>query len=146
MNSKLKGKKFPLTDQILNLLTSTFNTFKNENSLRGYNIVRNLIKNKFVSYENAKRIKGLLEQHNDNTFKILGGDKMLQFLNDLLNGKREAIKKNKEIRRMAGEENTFIKPHEKNFDNKGKVNIPRAFENIEKTIFIITEEQYKKIK
>jgi hypothetical protein len=142
MNKKLKGKTFSITEPILKHLKLTFDNFKGRTELRGYNAIKNIIKNKQVSYENAKRIKNLLEKSEGELFNLLGGDRMLGFLNDTLKTQREAIENVKAGKKRAGIENAYIKSHEKNYDNTGKVNIPIA----ESKILILTEAQYNKIK
>lgn len=144
MNKDLKNKKWPLSKEIIAHLISTFNKFKNHNNTRGYNIVKNLINNKTISYENCKRIKNLLENpENNNSYELLGGETMLNYLNTLLKDRRTTVANNKKLQKSAGIKNAYIKPHEKNFDNTGKVNTTSLYE--QKKILLITETQFNNL-
>jgi hypothetical protein len=146
MNSDLKGKSWQLSPPIKSLLINAFNKYKNNHKLRGYNIVKNLIKSNNISYENAKRIKNLLENVNQNSYELLGGEKMLTYLNGLLNDRRKAIKNVKKGKKEAGIENAYLNPHEKDFDNTNQTKTPSIREEKLKTTLIINETQYNKIK
>jgi 8-oxo-dGTP pyrophosphatase MutT (NUDIX family) len=90
--------------------------------------IRNFIKNPYLTYENLKRLKNILEglsktdktgedyQSNKTDFILLGGIKTLNWVNQLLKSLRDPIERSKKAKsKFAGFENQFKVNHEKNF-------------------------------
>jgi len=96
--------------------------------------IRNFIKNPYLSYENLKRLKNILEslsktdktgedyQINKTDFILLGGTKTLNWVNQLLNSLRDPIQRSKQVKsKFAGFENQFKTNHEKSFHKAPKL-------------------------
>jgi 8-oxo-dGTP pyrophosphatase MutT (NUDIX family) len=95
---------------------------------------KNITKNKFLSYENLKRIKGIFDSANDidvdlkaeerelqkqqkkNDLMFLGGNKMKNWVESQLGSLRNPIQRSKKAKsNFAGFKNEFRKSHSKSF-------------------------------
>lgn len=94
----------------------------------------NIVTNKFLTYENLKRVKGILDnidevdldleskqrerhrQQNKIDFMVMGGDKMKNWVESELNQLRNPIHRSKKAKtNFAGFKNEFRKTHTKSF-------------------------------
>lgn len=131
-NSDLLGKKYEVDDE---------------------DIAKSLGNN--LSYENMKKIKSEMEsykkENNMDKFNEKGGEKALNWINNMLEKDRDTIYLKKKVRMDAGEENQFKKPHEKDMKNRNPtgVRIPKVKGSVNKQLTtnkITYEQELKKIK
>ena len=113
MNRDLKNDFYKLPDELLKNLNHTLkHTSKKVN---GYERLSNLCKNKGVTYGQAKKIKHEMENGlNPQAYKLVGGDDLLEWLNDKLTRERKIVDGTKRTKMNAGLENQFKKTHTKN--------------------------------
>jgi 8-oxo-dGTP diphosphatase len=95
---------------------------------------KNIVRNKFLSYENLKRIKGIFDssddidvdlkpeerelqrQQNKNNLMFLGGNKMKNWVESQLTSLRNPIQRTKKVKKeFGGLGNQFRKEHTKSF-------------------------------
>ena len=129
MNKDLKNDFYKLPDELLGHLTNTLkSTNKNVN---GYERLSNLCRNKGVNYGQAKKIKHEMENDlNPEAYKLVGGDELLDWVNDKLTRERKIVDGNKRVRMNAGLNNQFKKPHNKdNSKNSTKVRLVKTQKN-----------------
>jgi|TARA_R110000744_G_scaffold22825_2_gene58141 hypothetical protein len=112
MNKDLKNDFYNLPDELLKILNQTLSrTSKNVN---GYERLSNLCKNKGVNYGQAKKIKHEMENDlNPQAYKLVGGDGLLEWLNDKLGRERKIVDNTKRNKMNSGLENQFKKTHTK---------------------------------
>ena len=112
MNSDLKNDTYVLPDTILDTLTSNLKSLSPGN--KGYDRCKNMVNDGSLTYPQAKKFKHELENDLDNEdYNVVGGDDMLDFINDSLTRRRDGVHKSKKIRQDSGEENVFKKTHTK---------------------------------
>lgn len=132
-NSKLLKKPafYKVPDNIIDTVKMNLIKYKNVKSTKKMK-ARNLVNRPFLTYENMKRYKNLFDtinsqensedSENQDTFSkydyhMLGGFKMLNWLNSMLKNLREPIHKSKKIKtNFADFTNQFRKTHEKSFN------------------------------
>ncbi len=112
MNSDLKDDKYILPDQLLDVLKSNLKTLSPGD--KGYDRCNNMVNDGSLTYPQAKKFKHELENDlEDRDYDIVGGDDILDFINDSLNKRRDSVYNSKKIRQNTGEENVFKKTHTK---------------------------------
>jgi len=112
MNNDLKDDSYVLPDPLLDVLKSNLKTLSPGD--RGYDRCSNMVKDGSLTYPQAKKFKHELENDlEDQDYEVVGGDDILQFINDSLNNRRDSVYNSKKIRQNAGEENVFKKTHTK---------------------------------
>ena len=112
MNSDLKNDTYVLPDTILDTLTSNLKSLSPGN--KGYDRCKNMVDSGSLTYPQAKKFKHELENDlEDEAYSVVGGDDMLDFINDSLTRRRDGVHKSKKIRQDSGEENVFKKTHTK---------------------------------
>ena len=112
MNKDLKNDFYNLPDELLKNLNQTLRrTSKNVN---GYERLSNLCKDKGVNYGQAKKIKHEMENDlNPQAYKLVGGDSLLEWLNDKLGRERKIVDNTKRNKMNSGLVNQFKKTHTK---------------------------------
>ena len=84
MNKDLKYDFYKLPEELLGKLTS--NLKSSSDKVNGYERLSNLCKDKGVSYGQAKKIKHEMENGlSPEAYKLVGGDELLEWINDKLN-------------------------------------------------------------
>lgn len=112
MNNDLKDDKYILPDQLLDVLKSNLKTLSSGD--KGYDRCNNMVNDGSLTYPQAKKFKHELENDlEDRDYDIVGGDDILDFINDSLNKRRDSVYNSKKIRQNTGEENVFKKTHTK---------------------------------
>ena len=112
MNNDLKDDKYILPDQLLDVLKSNLKTLSSGD--KGYDRCNNMVNDGSLTYPQAKKFKHELENDlEDRDYDIVGGDAILDFINDSLNKRRDSVYNSKKIRQNTGEENVFKKTHTK---------------------------------
>jgi len=129
MNKDLKHDFYKLPEELLHTLTS--NLKRTSDKASGYERLSNLCKDKGVNYGQAKKIKHEMENDlNPEAYKLVGGDELLDWVNDKLTRERKIVDGNKRVRMNAGLNNQFKKPHNKdNSKNSTKVRLVKTQKN-----------------
>ena len=129
MNKELKYDFYKLPDELLNTLTHTLK--RTSKKVNGYERLSNLCKDKGVNYGQAKKIKHEMENDLDpKAYKLVGGDDLLEWLNDKLTRERKIVDGNKRVKMNAGLNNQFKKSHSKNNSkNPTKVRLVKTQKN-----------------
>lgn len=142
MNSELKDKVFEVPSEILKHL---FGIHKNtsDKSLRGYMRVKNILKEKTITYHQLKRmIHDMKSYDNDSVeYSVNGGEKMFKWATGVLEQAREEIKSRKKSRQNAadltpGLKNAYRKTHEKDGDVV-TIDVSRLSEDVKAMIRLI---------
>lgn len=100
MNKDLYGKHFQIDNEMVEHLSQ----FSNEEA------ISSLVKNKKISYSNAKKLKHEIENGRKDQ---LGGDKFYGWLNRVLGSERNKISTGQDAKLEAGLPNSHIKTHKK---------------------------------
>jgi len=121
-NSDLINKYFTPPDKVLNKIESALGKVDlNKKDIKGFRRGKEILKNKRISYAQMKKIKNFFDNYSgdgfDDEFKLTGGKSMRKWVNDELEAKRGDIHDYKQTKMDAGEENQFIRNHEKDHDN-----------------------------
>lgn len=169
-NSELKGRRFPLGTNLLAHLERVLAGYSGDKSVEGYKRLKNIISmadQGGIRYEEMKRIKNWFDTHqlakNTDEYKLNGGEEMRVWVDSTLEKATNAVRDWKQAMKDAGQKNAFIRPHEKDRQNKRK-NVPTLakiqtkdagksvgdgkavrYESKEGKIFVITEQQMQLI-
>jgi len=123
-NSELKGRKFPIPDNVRKLLSNTLENYKGDKTIDGYKRLNNLLSMDGISYNEMKRIKNFFDKYNGSDksaeYILNGGDAMKTWVNNTLNTATKSIHDFKQAKKNAGVKNAFIKTHNKDRQNKKK--------------------------
>ena len=126
-NSELKGRRFPMGTNLKRHLESVMANYDGNKEVEGYKRLRNLISmtdSGGVSYEELKRLKNWFDTHQmaqqSAEYQLNGGEEMRMWVEATLSRATKAVKDWKTARKEAGESNAFIRPHEKDRQNKRK--------------------------
>lgn len=168
-NKDLKNRIFPLSKGIRKHLLKTLNDYNGDKTIDGYKRLNNLLSMaNGIKYDEMKRLKNFFDNYTGSTksieFILNGGEPMKTWVYNTLNTAMTAIHDFKQAKKDAGMSNAFIKPHEKqsktkkknkptqvkfktnNINKKMSDNAVMRYENINRKIICITEEQAKYIK
>ena len=131
MNSDLYGKTFVIPQEVLNYLEKCFEAAKNaDKTTEGYKRNIELRNAKEVSYQQLKRMKNWFDSFkgtvNDTTFILNGGDYVKNWVNNILETKRNDVDLGKEIKSVVLP-NQYNDTHEK--DNIVNLNRPSKSHN-----------------
>lgn len=126
-NSELKGRRFPVGTNLQKHLEDTLANYKGNKSCEGFKRLRFLISmadQGGIRYEEMKRLKNWFDTHQlakqTEEYKLNGGEEMRMWVDMTLSAATKAVKDWKQARKDAGEKNAFIKPHEKDRQNRRK--------------------------
>ena len=112
MNSDLKDDKYILPDSLVDTLTSNLQSLSPGD--KGYDRCNTMVSDGSLTYSQAKKFKHELENDlEEDDYEIVGGDGILDFINDSLTRRRDSVHSSKKIRQTTGEENVFKKTHTK---------------------------------
>jgi hypothetical protein len=112
MNNDLKDDKYVLPDPLIDKLTSNLQALSTND--KGYDRCNNMVNDGSLTYPQAKKFKHELENELEgNDYEVVGGDDILDFINDSLSRRRDGVHNSKKIRQDTGEENVFKKTHTK---------------------------------
>lgn len=125
-NSELRHRKFSLPDGIRKQLQNTLKNYNGDKNVDGYKRLNNILQMDGVSYNEMRRIKNFFDHYagTDKSAEYIlnGGEPMKLWVNNTLYTATKAINDYKQAKKDAGEQNAFIKPHEK--DRQEKKNKP----------------------
>lgn len=104
MNSDLYGNTYRIPEKIINLITAKLYTSKDS---EGVKRAKNLIKNKYCTYQTLKRLKNFFDNFNRETqsidqYELAGGQAMQNFVEQILQSERSRTGKSKEIKQGMG--------------------------------------------
>lgn len=160
MNKELKDRIFEIPENVLKLIQDTFTDLKGKNN-SGIQRASNLLLDKKVNYGQLKRIIHDLENidkiKEKVRYNLYGGDMMLFWGKQFLNGERALIKNRKKSRKNANDvlsmdgirANSFLKKSNRKFSTKIPTNLIKSksdkntissmklFEEIKKIIKLI---------
>lgn len=131
-NSQLKNRTFYIPDDLYMNLQNTLNQKADKTTTPGYKRLKNLLNNRHVSYSDMKRIKNFFDHFNGDVesdeYVMNGGKRMCDWVNSSLGTARDAVYGFKDAKRKMGMNNAFIRPHEKDANNKnvGKPTMPKV--------------------
>lgn len=112
MNKDLKHDKYVLPDELKSLLRSRIESMSKSD--KGYKRCETMLGDGYLTYSQAKKFKHELENDLDgDEYTNVGGDDMLNFINNSLTKRRESIYNGKKTRMNGGMENQFKKTHTK---------------------------------
>lgn len=119
-NSALEDKYFKVPDEVLNNLKSNLEKYGNDNPT-GSKRARDLITTRKATYPQMKKIKTYFDSYDgdgtDNEYKLNGGKITQDWIDNQLGQARDTVDGEKRVRMDGGEENQFLKTHEKDKDN-----------------------------
>ena len=129
MNNDLKNDVYVIPDSLIDLLKVGLS--KLQSGDKGYTRCNNMVNDGKLTYSQAKKFKHELENDLEgDEYEVVGGDDMLDFINNSLDGRRDSVYKSKKIRQNSGEENVFKKTHTKdNSKNPTKVRTIKVAKN-----------------
>lgn len=120
-NSSLENKYYIPSDKVLGKIESAVIKYDVDSGAKGFARARDILKNKKISYSQMKRLKNYFDNYegdgSDTEYKLIGGETMKKWIDKSLSTSRETVHAEKKVRMDAGEENQFIKTHEKDKDN-----------------------------
>tara|TARA_R110000787_G_scaffold155257_4_gene268976 strand:+ start:161 stop:616 length:456 start_codon:yes stop_codon:yes gene_type:complete len=112
MNQDLKNDIYVIPDNLISKLQSGVKSLSTGE--KGYDRCNTMISDGSLTHSQAKKFKSELENELvDNSYEVVGGDDMLSFINNSLEGRRDSVHRSKKIRQNSGEENVFKKTHTK---------------------------------
>jgi hypothetical protein len=130
MNSQLKNRVFKLPDDVFNFIHKIFTSLEDK-TIVGTQRAKNLLRTRNLSYSQLKAIIHDLENGDPNSiqYKLAGGELMLNWAKNHLNGERQMVKNIKKSKQRANEigqlndirKNPFLSKHKK----KTNYSIPR---------------------
>jgi hypothetical protein len=129
MNKELKDNYYPIPDSILEKIERMIEKFGDKNII-GTERARNLVNTRKISYSLLKKIihdLSYMDKLKENIrYHLNGGDEMLTWGRNFLNGERNLVKNIKKGRQRAnnyivGRKNAFIQNHSKDDFKKAPV-------------------------
>jgi hypothetical protein len=112
-NSKLRGDKVLIDDDINYHLKRIYNAYKGPKDVEGYERLRGLCDSQDVSYEQLKRIKNFFDdfngKNNETTYLLNGGTKMKTWVQSKLDDMRNNIESKKKNMKNVGMPNQYQK-------------------------------------
>ena len=124
-NAELKHRFFPLGINIRKHLQRTLNNYNGDKDVDGYKRLVNILSmENGIAYNEMKRIKNFFDNFQGSQdsieFILNGGQPMMLWVNATLNRATQTIKDFKAAKKAAGIKNAYIRPHEKDRQNKTK--------------------------
>jgi hypothetical protein len=119
-NSEINGKIYTLPDNLISHFQSLKSQYADFKGKAGHDTMEFVTDNGQINGNHAYRLQNRLNKADKNSdeYKMLGGDEMLNFLNNILQRDASLSRKQKEFKSEMGIENAFIKSHEKNTGGK----------------------------
>lgn len=136
-NSSLQNRYYTPSDKVLNKIESALSKVNIKNgSVKGFRKAKEILQNKRINYQQMKNLKTYFDNYEgdgfDDEYKLIGGDAMKKWVDETLTQNRDVVHDYKKSKMDAGEENQFIKTHEKDQDNAnptaigGMINIKKS--------------------
>ena len=120
MNKELYGKTIKIPDLLITHLNDSLRQIKNiDKNGEGYKRNVQLQTAKVITYPQLKRIKNFFDNFKgvvtDMEFILNGGLPMKSWVDTTLKSMRDSLEATKRNKTNAGQENQYIRTHEKNF-------------------------------
>ena len=124
-NKDLKDKTYTMPDQIYNILKSNLNTYSG-NSDKGIRRLKNMVDMRSLTTGEMYRVRNKLNSLNKDSeeYKLIGGTKMLNWIDNQLKSAKDISQTSKEVKKDLGINNAFISSHNKEGKN-GKAHTPK---------------------
>ena len=123
-NRELSNRTFPIPDNVRKLLSRTLAEYKGDKDVDGYKRLNNLLSSDTISYQEMKRIKNFFDNYmgteESQEYILNGGEPMKNWVDNTLKLSTKAIHDFKQAKKDAGADNAFIRPHEKDRQNRKK--------------------------
>lgn len=124
-NKELENRRFVIPKGVKKHLLSTLKHYKGDKTVDGYKRLNNLVSmTDGVTYQEMKRLKNFFDHYNANTksneYILNGGDNMKYWVQRTLDVATNAVHDFKQAKKDSGVSNSFIRPHEKDRQNKKK--------------------------
>ena len=123
-NNELKNRKFPIPDGVRKILQKTLKNYNGDKTIDGYKRLNNILSMDGIAYNEMKRIKNFFDNYGGTDkspeYILNGGDAMKTWVNNTLYTATKAVHDYKQAKKDAGIDNAFIRPHEKDRQNKKK--------------------------
>jgi len=120
-NKDLKNTYFTIPSEIIESLKQTLIKKGYDGNDVGYRKAQGFINKPQISYDEMRKLKNYFDTYykdvKDAQYILNGGTRMRTWINNSLETATNAIKKPKEVKKNAGQENQFIQPHEKDRQN-----------------------------
>ena len=107
-----QGKTWMIPDELYAQLQNNSQSYQGDKNAAGWDRLNNLIKQRNVKYGEMKRLKNYFEtqsKKDQNSYNLLGGAKMEQWVQNSLKSYRGAIETDKASRSAMGQENVYQK-------------------------------------
>lgn len=109
-NQELYNKRYQIPPAVINYVRGILTSYPTEN---GKNRAKNIVKNRFLTYQAMKRLKHDMQRMDKNSaqYKLAGGKQMEDFIDQKLNQERAGVARSKEVRRaVTANPNSHLKP------------------------------------
>ena len=119
-NKDLDNKSFKIPDELYSHLKNILNNGNNKN-INGYKRLCNLIDMRYINTNEMYQLKNYFDKIDPKSeeYKIIGGDKLKKWIDKELNNATTISYRFKDAKRQMGDNNSFIKSHEKEYGNNG---------------------------
>lgn len=113
-NQDLENKQYPIPSELLNILKKNASNSNAQNT-NGKKRLNNLISMGSVSTGELYRLRNHFNKINKNSdeYNLLGGEKMLRWIEQQLKTATNVSRNAKEVKKRMGFDNAFIKKHNK---------------------------------
>lgn len=118
-NQDLINKKFKIPDEIYGRLKNNLQQIQNK-SAKGYKRLTNLVNSRYITTNEMYRLRNFFN-NNEKTaeYELIGGSDFKKWIEKELSTATTMSQQSKEIKRDLGQNNAFIKSHEKKCGNNG---------------------------
>ncbi len=106
-------KQYRIPPEILNSIKTYYQNYNGNKKIQGYGFAQNCIKNGYITGHLLKKLKNTLDEKNELSFNLMGGQNMLNFVNLKLDNIRELNDNRKKLNDFAGKSNAYRKAHTK---------------------------------
>lgn len=119
-NQDLVNKKFKIPDEIYGHLKNNLQGIQDK-STKGYKRLNNLVNNRYITTSEMYRLKNFFDKNSEESaeYNLIGGNEMKTWIEKELGAATTMSRQSKEIKRDLGQNNAFIKSHEKTCGNNG---------------------------
>ena len=111
-NRDLYNKRYNIPPAVINYVKTKLASYPTEN---GKNRAKNIVKNRFLTYQAIKRLKHDMQNMDRNSvqYQLAGGKDMETFIDQKLNQERAGVARSKEVRRaVTANPNSHLKPYQ----------------------------------
>ena len=109
-NSAGENRTWSIPDELYTQLQTNAANYKGDKNASGWDRINNLINQRNVGYDEMRRLKNFFDKKANKEpehFKLIGGDKMKQWVNNSLKSFRGAVAGDKANRAAMGQSNVY---------------------------------------